>query len=403
MSIKDQINYYQEIFTAFGGLKGGGITRLLYTDEWKNAVMRLKEEMVKVGFEVEFDAVGNLFGLIKGEIDENISTGSHIDTVVEGGELDGQFGIVAGLIAIQNLVKKYGKPKKNLQLISLAEEEGSRFPYVFWGSKNVMGLAKKEDVENITDKDGKKFVDEMRKCGFDFKNDNSRRKIDKFVELHIEQGNLLENLKKPIGIITAITGQKRYDAKIIGEANHAGTTRMCYRKDAAYAYATIVKEAIEKAVSWDELLVCTFGRVSLVPNTVNVVPGVCEFSIDVRHPNGEVLNPFQEWLENRMKEIAKEHSVELEFNLWMDQKPVPMDEEVIKEIENSAKELNLDYEIMHSGAGHDSQIFAPFVPTSMIFVPSINGISHNIYEKTDIEDLIKGVELLEKVLYNLAY
>ncbi|MDO4594662.1 MAG: allantoate deiminase [Tissierellia bacterium] len=403
MQIREQIEYYQKIFSSFGALEGGGITRLLYTDQWYEALKRLELEIKKVGFKSEFDNVGNLFGIIEGYSNEFVSTGSHIDSVVEGGNLDGQFGIVAGLIAIQNLVKKYGKPQKTFQLVALAEEEGSRFPTVFWGSKNVMGIAKKQDVINIKDKNGKKFTDEMKRLGFKFKEENDRRNLGKFVEIHIEQGNLLENLNKPIGVITAITGQKRYDVKIQGQANHAGTTRMCYRKDAIYAYSCIVKEAIEKAVETDDLLVCTFGRVNIIPNTVNVVPGVCEFSIDCRHPDKKILAEFSKWLERRMDEIAIKHKVDIDYKLWMDQEPVPMDKEMIDLIEKSVKELEFDYEIMHSGAGHDSQIFAEFVPTGMIFVPSIGGISHNIHEKTDISDLEKGIKVLEKTLYKLAY
>lgn len=191
MDLKSQVEHFQNIFSQYGALEGGGLTRLLYTDEWLNAQKRLKKEMEEIGMEASFDEVGNLFGLIKGTTDEVVSTGSHIDTVVEGGNLDGQFGIVGGLIAIKNLVEKHGKPKKSLQLISLAEEEGSRFPAVFWGSKNVLGIQDNDSVKDIVDGEGKSFVEEMRRCGFDFKKDTKAREIGSFVELHIEQGNLL--------------------------------------------------------------------------------------------------------------------------------------------------------------------------------------------------------------------
>lgn len=403
MDRKSQVEYYQSIISKYGALEGGGITRLLYTDEWLDAQNRLKKEMEEIGMQADFDEVGNLFGIIKGKTGEVVTTGSHIDTVVEGGNLDGQFGIVAGLIAINNLVKKHGQPKKSLQLISIAEEEGSRFPTVFWGSKNVLGIQDNESVKEITDAEGKEFVDEMRRCGFDFKKDSKPRKIGEFVEIHIEQGNLLERLDSQIGVITAITGQKRYNVKIKGEANHAGTTRMCYRKDAAYVYANIVKESIEKATQMDPILVCTFGSVGLIPNTVNVVPGECNFTIDCRHPNKEILDEFANWMEDNMKRIAKELDVSIQIDMWMDQKPVPMNNRMISLIEDNAKEMNLRYEVMHSGAGHDSQIFAKVVPTGMIFVPSIRGISHNINERTEIKDLEKGVEILENTLYKLAY
>lgn len=178
---------------------------------------------------------------------------------------------------------------------------------------------------------------------------------------------------------------------------------MCYRKDAAYGYAQIVKESIEKAIEMDDVLVCTFGSVELVPNTVNVVPGECNFSIDCRHPDGKILDDFATWMEDNMRRIAKENGLEIEIDKWMDQRPVPMDQTMIHLIEENAKEEGLNYEVMHSGAGHDSQIFAKVVPTGMIFVPSIGGISHNINERTEIEDLARGVKLLEDTLYKLAY
>ena len=403
MDTKAQLIKYQDIISQYGALPDGGITRLLYTDEWYDALKKLQSEMEKLGFDTRFDSVGNLFGVVRGTTDEYVSTGSHIDTVVEGGNLDGQFGITAGLVAINNLVQKYGQPKKNLQLIAVAEEEGSRFPVVFWGSRNIFGIANKKEVERLVNSKGESFEEEMRRYGFDYKQNTEPEPVGKFVELHIEQGNLLEQIKKPIGVITAITGQKRYDVNIKGEANHAGTTRMDYRRDVSLAYSTIVKEAIEKAIEMDDILVVTFGRVKYIPNTVNVVPGEVDFSIDTRHPDQKVLDEFTNWLENRMKEISENLGMDISINKWMDQAPVPMDDNIIETIEQSADEMNINYETMHSGAGHDSQIFAEHVPTGMIFVPSIKGISHNINEKTDIDDLVLGVELLEKVLYKLAY
>ncbi|MDO5028828.1 MAG: allantoate deiminase [Bacillota bacterium] len=403
MEIIEQIKHYEKILSAYGALEGGGLTRLLYTDEWLECQKRLKEEMEKLGMKAAFDEVGNLFGLIEGSEEGVVSTGSHIDTVVRGGNLDGQFGIVGGLVAIKNLLEKYGRPKKSLQLISLAEEEGSRFPTVFWGSKNVLGLQDNEAVKDIKDSEGLNFVNEMHRCGFDFKKDSKAREVGSFVELHIEQGNLLEKLNKEIGVINAITGQKRYRVKLRGQANHAGTTRMEYRKDAAYGYALIVKAAIEKAIEMDPILVCTFGSVELIPNTVNVVPGECNFSIDCRHPQGQVLDEFASWLEETMVQIAEEKGLEIEIDKWMDERPVPMDEKMIALLENTAKDLGLNYELMHSGAGHDSQIFAEKVPTAMIFVPSIGGISHNINEATAYEDQARGCLLLENALYKLSY
>src|SRR5699024_4222295 len=199
--------------TNFGRDPKGDITRLLYTDSWLDAERALKERFENLGMDTEFDEVGNLSGRIKGRDlpEETIVTGSHIDTVVNGGTLDGQLGIIGGLMATQNLVKKHGRPKRTMEVISMAEEEGSRFPYVFWGSKNIFGLADPEEMKDIKDNNGKSFIDEMKRCGFDFKKDNKAREdIKAFVELHIEQGNFLEMEGKSVGVVTSIAGQRRY-------------------------------------------------------------------------------------------------------------------------------------------------------------------------------------------------
>lgn len=287
----------------------------------------------------------------------------------------------------------------------MAEEEGSRFPYVFWGSKNLLGLANKEDVMNITDQDGIKFVDAMHKCGFDFKTDNksSLSHVKAFVELHIEQGNSLEMEGKSVGVITDIVGQRRYNITLKGEANHAGTTLMEYRKDVIQVFAQIVNESINKAKEKGNPLVLTFGKINVKPNTVNVVPGYAEFTMDCRHTDGSFLKEFTSEIEEDMKRIAKEANVEIEIDRWMDEAPVPMDKSVISMIEEACKEKDLNYKLMHSGAGHDAQVIAPHIKTGMIFVPSLKGISHNPKEFTELEDLKQGIEALAAAIYKLAY
>lgn len=392
--------------TSFGKDPAGGITRLLYTDSWLDAQNGLRKRFEELGMNTRFDEVGNLSGRIEGTEfpEETIATGSHVDTVANGGKLDGQLGIIGGMLAIRNLVEKYGQPKRTLEVVSMAEEEGSRFPYVFWGSKNMFGLVNKDEVSGIEDNEGKSFVDEMRRCGFDFKKDNSiRDDIKAFIEIHIEQGNFLEMENKSVGVITSIAGQRRYEIILKGESNHAGTTLMRYRKDTVEAFARIVTESLEKAKKQGDPLVLTFGHVEPKPNTVNVVPGETLFTIDCRHTDKEILANFTEYMEENIKKIGNEMHIDIEINKWMDEPPVPMDEKMISIIEKICKENDLSYKIMHSGAGHDSQIFAPRIPTGMLFVPSIKGISHNPAEETKIEDLAQGILALEATLYELAY
>ncbi|MDR7855280.1 allantoate deiminase [Tissierella sp.] len=403
----NEISSTMNWLSSFGLLESGGVTRLLYTKEWLDAQNSLKEKFESIGMKAEFDAVGNLFGRVEGTegSEETIATGSHVDTVVNGGKLDGALGIFGGFLAIKYLLETYGKPKKNIEVISMAEEEGSRFPYVFWGSKNLLGLTKKEDVIDIVDENGTKFVDAMHESGFDFKsnNESSLSHVKTFVELHIEQGNALEMEKKSVGIITSIVGQRRYNITLKGEANHAGTTLMEYRRDVMQVFAQIVTESINKAKEAGNPLVLTFGKINVKPNTVNVVPGYAEFTMDCRHTDSQFLKDFTAIIEEDMKRISKESNVEIEIDRWMDEEPVPMNKEVINIIEEACKEQNLNYKLMHSGAGHDSQIIAPRINTGMIFVPSVKGISHNPKEFTELEDLKQGIEALAATIYKLAY
>lgn len=402
-----EIGRIMDWLSAYGADPAGGMTRLLYTDAWLQAQKALKEKFEQLGMRASFDEVGNLIGVYPGTdgSGEIAATGSHVDTVVSGGRLDGQLGIFGGYLAVKDLLETYGPPKRGLAVISIAEEEGSRFPYVFWGSKNLLGMAKPEEVMDIEDMNGVRFADAMRQCGFDFRKSASTpmEQVKAFVELHIEQGNTLEMEGKSVGVITGIVGQRRYNINLRGQANHAGTTLMKYRRDVVEVFARIVTESLQKARQEGEPLVLTFGKIVVKPNTVNVVPGEALFTMDCRHTDQAVLCRFTETLEEDMKRIASETGVEIDIDRWMDEAPVPMDKNVIAVIEAACREKGLNYRLMHSGAGHDSQIIAPRIPTGMIFVPSKGGVSHNPAEETALEDLKQGIEALKSALYQLAY
>ncbi|CAM5223201.1 Allantoate deiminase OS=Ureibacillus acetophenoni OX=614649 GN=SAMN05877842_11311 PE=3 SV=1 [Ureibacillus acetophenoni] len=395
-----------EWLAGFGKDPKGGVSRLLYTKEWVEGQHALKEWMESEGLEARFDDIGNLYGTIKGKnINETILTGSHVDTVKNGGRLDGAYGVVAGIIALKYLKKHFGEPLRNIEVVSMAEEEGSRFPYSFWGSKNIVGIAKREDVETIKDFEGIPFVEAMKNAGFDFRDESKspREDLKAFVEVHIEQGSVLENEKIDIGVVNNIVGQRRYTVEITGEANHAGTTPMGYRKDAVFAASHIIHEIITMAKKVGDPLVTTVGKFEAYPNIVNVVPGKVIFTIDVRHTDKEAIVSFTETMTARMEDIAKEHEVDMNIDLWMDEDPVPMDQTVVELIEKQCEQNGLNFKVMHSGAGHDSQIFAPVVPTAMLFVPSRKGISHNPAEYTEPKFLAEGVKGLIGALYELGY
>ena len=406
LDLTEETDSRLEWLAGYGKDPKGGVSRLLYTKEWVEGQNALKEWMESEGLEARFDDIGNLFGTLKGQnTNETILTGSHVDTVTNGGRLDGAYGIVAGILALKYLKKHFGQPLRNIEVVSMAEEEGSRFPYSFWGSKNIVGLAKREDVEGIKDFDGVPFVEAMKNAGFDFRDESkeTRKDLKAFVEVHIEQGSVLEKEGITIGVVNSIVGQRRYTVEISGEANHAGTTPMGYRKDAVFASSHIIHEIITMAKETGDPLVTTVGKFEAYPNIVNVVPGKVIFTIDVRHTDKQAIISFTEQMTARMQEIAKEHEVEMNIDLWMDEDPIPMDQKVVELIEKQCDDNGLNYKVMHSGAGHDSQIFAAHVPTAMLFVPSRKGISHNPAEFTEPQDLAEGVKGLIGALYELGY
>ncbi|PKG22039.1 allantoate deiminase [Niallia nealsonii] len=392
--------------SCFGATKNDGVTRLLYDDSWKTAQLALKEKMVDVGLQASFDSIGNLFGRLEGtEIKEKtILTGSHIDTVVDGGKYDGAYGVIASLLAVKYLYEHYGFPKKTIEVVSLCEEEGSRFPLAFWGSGSITGKYKLEDSKELKDASSIPFHTAMELAGFPPSNQSAARDdIDSFIEVHIEQGAVLEKEKQSVGIVTHIVGQRRFNIKIIGESNHAGTTPMSYRKDSMHIASEFIAYAMNKVKEIEESLVATVGKLTVSPNVPNVIPNEVVFTLDVRHHQEDILDQYCAKIFSYFESICLEKGAGLDISQWVNVKPVKMDENLIDTADYVLQGLSLPYKKMISGAGHDSQMFGTFCPTALLFVPSQKGISHSPLEFTKIEDLKNGVIVLIKLLHKLAY
>lgn len=407
-TIEDEVVGLLDWISKFGfDPKRGGISRLLYTEAWVDTQNALFELLEEKGFKAYYDEIGNVFGRLEGSRykDETILTGSHIDTVINAGKYDGQLGIVGGIIAMEYLREIYGEPLRNVEVVSIAEEEGSRFPYTFWGARNIIGRVNKEDVEYLKDEDCINFADAMKKAGFDFKdeNENIRDDIKAFIELHVEQGGVLEIEEKSIGIVEHIVGQRRFVIELIGEANHAGTTPMKYRKDSLHGSSIVIQKILDKSIEYGEPLVATVGSIEIIPNTVNVVPGKTRFTLDIRHICEDILKKFTNDIEDIIKTVAEEMKLTYSINKYMSCEPTAMDKSLVQIIEKQCMTQGLNYKFMNSGAGHDSQIFAKKVPTALIFVPSHKGISHNPLEFTEPKDLAQGIMALIETLYYLAY
>lgn len=407
LALLTQIEEMVEWLASFGKSENNGVTRQLYSKEWQDAQQAVRKRMEEYGLQAYYDDVGNLFGRLDGrqKNTSTILTGSHIDTVIDGGKYDGAYGIIAGLIAVEYLYKNYGLPKKNIEIVSLCEEEGSRFPMTYWGSGSITGIKSLEDVQGLKDANGTSFIEAMQQAGFgQGKYSQPRRDdLDCFIELHIEQGEILEREGKSVGVVSHIVGQRRYNVTVIGESNHAGTTPMRWRKDAMHTAAEMIGVLMQKAKETSPDLVATVGQISLEPNISNVIPRKATFSMDIRHSDENVLLEFCDDVFTEFTLIASKHHTEVSIYNWMNEKPVKMCEKLNKISESILEGEGVPFKKMTSGAGHDSQVFGQFCPTSLLFVPSHKGISHSPFEFTSTKDLEKGIQLLIKVLYELAY
>lgn len=404
--IKNKIEEFIGNLSQHGKTDDGGITRLVYSKTWTDAQNLLVNKSKEIGFDSNYDEVGNLFIRLNGTKfkNETILTGSHIDTVVNGGKLDGQLGIVGGILAMEYLQETYGEPLRNIETVSFAEEEGSRFPFTCWGSKNIIRNIPKEEVTNLKDQDGISLDEAMRGAGFKFKSKESvRTDIKTFIELHIEQGGVLESEEKEIGVVNYIAGQKRFIVNVQGVSNHAGTTPMELRKDALHGASKMIINIMELAKEYGDALVATVGQIEVSPNTSNVIPGKVKFTMEVRHIKNSVLMKFAEEMSKNIKNIGQEMDLKVDIENHQNFDPVPMDKDLVSMIKNQCEETGVNYKLLASGAGHDSQILAPYIPTAMIFVPSHKGISHSPLEFTETEDLLKGIKVLIDILYKLAY
>jgi allantoate deiminase len=392
---------------SYGKTKDNGVTRLLYSKEWLDAQLALKTRMESNGLKAYFDDAGNLFGRIEGTEDgsKTILTGSHVDSVVNGGRFDGAYGICASLLAVSQLLSIHGPPKKSIEVVSLCEEEGSRFPLTFWGSGNIAGVHDLNHTPHIQDANGISLEAAMNEAGFGKgKHPHPYRKdLECFLELHIEQGNVLERSNHTIGLVTDIVGQRRYTVALHGESNHAGTTPMQNRRDALAAASKCIHYMTETAKKTDPLLVATAGKMNVMPNVPNVIAERAEFTVDIRHHSEELLETFSSELFAAFDCFAENAHVEINVSQWTNVKPVPLNSELKQRFAEEANTLNISYQEMVSGAGHDSQVFGTYCPTMLVFVPSHNGISHSPLEWTKKEDLVSGCNLLASVLYQLAY
>ena len=380
----------------------GEIWRAAYTPEDKIAKNILREWIENLGLEYREDAIGNVYGRLPGTEPGTVLTGSHLDTVKNGGKYDGALGVVTGVAALGYLKQSGFVPKHSLEVVGLMEEEGSRFSTGCQGSRAICGTLKEEDLKEVGC-DGVTLREAMLSAGYQPEALKSVKRDDirAIVELHIEQGPVLESEQKQIGIVDSIVGIVNYELTIQGSQNHAGTTSMPLRHDPVVAAAEFITESTRQMMAEAPSATLTYGAIQVFPGMQNVIADRVNLRIDMRDGSEEELLHDEAILKHALESIeSKGFKLRLGQNHWL--KSAKMDPNVIQVIEQHCEEKHLAYKHMNSGAGHDSMVFGKHFPTAMIFVPSIAGISHNPAEATAVSDIQTGFELLCDVLKELS-
>lgn len=397
---------YVEALSAFGRQAGGGIVRPVYSPAWVQAREQLADWMRTIGLDVRIDAVGNLFGRLGGSAESRVLlTGSHFDTVPHGGKFDGALGILAGVAALSALREQKGTPRRSLEVAALCEEEGSRFQAHCWGTRGMLGLIQQSELEDLRDEQGHSIAEAMRAIGLAPERyaDARRTDIDAFLELHIEQGRILFDEQIALGIVQAITGLQHQWVTVKGRADHAGTTPMDLRRDALQGAIQMAMEITHLVEQVGRPAVVTVGKWEVKPGAVNVVPDEVHFSIDLRHPEEETLRRLSTAIQTRCEAIAQARGLLFERTITGESTPQKMDSSLQSLLIESAETCGATWKWLPSGAGHDSQIMARYLPTAMLFVPSVEGRSHSVAEYTTPEDAARGASVLATALFRLAY
>jgi N-carbamoyl-L-amino-acid hydrolase len=392
-----------EELAGIGAIEGGGCARLALTDEDKLGRDLVMGWMKAAGLEVRIDAIGNVIGLRAGR--ENlppIMTGSHIDTVRTGGRYDGNYGVLAGLEVVRALNEAKITTRRPIAVAFFTNEEGARFQPDMMGSLVYVGGIGLNEAYAAFDKDGVSVGDELRRIGYLGAARPGTLRPHAFVELHIEQGPILDEEKVQIGVVESVQGISWVEYTVTGVSNHAGTTPMRLRRDAGYLAASVNVFARKLAQEMGGNQVGTVGALLLRPNLINVVPNRAVFTVDLRNTDEAKLKEAEARVAAHIAEVAAAERVEVEAKVLARFEPVIFDTGLVDRVEHHAKALGLSTRRMPSGAGHDAQMMQRICPTAMIFVPSVAGLSHNVKEHTEAADLAAGAQVLLNLVRELA-
>ncbi len=383
----------------------GHRTRACASDTEKQGRDLVSRWMREAGLEVIVDRIGNIHGIWQTEENRNekpLMLGSHIDTVINAGQYDGCYGVLAALEIIQSLKESGKRTARPLVVTAWTNEEGIRYSPDMMGSLVYAGGMSCEDALATVGVDGTVLGEELQRIGYDGTVDPGFLQPYAFVELHIEQGPIMDAEGFTIGAVENLQGISWQRITIEGIQNHAGTTPTAYRRDAGVAAAKVITYMRERCLMPDSRTVCTTGCIAFEPNAINVIPSKAVFTVDVRNPDEVKLREEEKALSDYLSELEKTDRVKITAERLSRFESVLFDEDICRCIEKHAKARGIRCRRMTSGAGQDAQMLARICPTAMIFVPSVDGISHNPKEFTKEEDLIAGARVFLDVVTDMA-
>ena len=392
-----------DALARIGAIDGGGNARLALSDADKAGRDLVVGWMKELGLDVRVDAIGNVIGVRAGR--ENLApvmTGSHIDTVRTGGRYDGNYGVLAGLEVVRALNEAKVATRRPLAVAFFTNEEGARFQPDMMGSLVYAGALGLNEAYAATDKEGASVGDELRRIGYLGSAKPGALRPHAFVELHIEQGPILDEEKVQIGVVESVQGISWTEYTVTGVSNHAGTTPMRLRRDAGFLAASVNVFARRLAWEMGGNQVATVGALQVRPNLINVVPNSCVFTVDLRNTDEALLKEAEARVAAHIAEVAGAERVTVESKTLARFEPVTFDGALVDRVEHHARSLGFSTRRMPSGAGHDAQMMQRICPTAMIFVPSVAGLSHNVKEHTEPQDLAAGAQVLMNLVRELA-
>jgi allantoate deiminase len=396
-----------DILNSFTATPGKGITRFTFSEPYMQARSYVSEELIKTGARVSTTVGGNLCGRLEGSIRGNpsVMTGSHLDSVFQGGRFDGAAGVMAGLEVARVMAEEKTPHRHPIDVVVFAEEEGSRFGSVMIGSRAWIGRLSSDDLHRFKDPDGISYAAAMENAGLNPGDSPflGPGMVKAMIELHIEQSLVLESKGLPIGVVEGINGIKQFLVTLTGVPNHAGATPMGLRHDALQGAVRAIAAVEETAVrEMGGQTVATVGMLTCDPGQANVIPGRVQFTLDIRDLDPERIDQAVQRILSVIRAICRARGLALDIKPRSDTPPVRLSMELVRLIEETAQEKQVRTLRMASGALHDSSILPEVTEVGMIFVPSKAGRSHCPEEETDLGDLRTGAELLLGAVIKLA-